>query len=88
MVRAAQLQPQTRFSDTESRHTASLSPGAEWVSSFQVVGGTTLEVTIAQFWSSLGDSSLDVEVLFHGIECRPEAVLIDGAAGISRFSVA
>jgi hypothetical protein len=33
----------------------------------QVVGGGTLEVTLSQFWSSLGSSSLQLEMSFHGL---------------------
>jgi hypothetical protein len=33
----------------------------------QVVGGGTLEVTLSQFWSSLGSSSLQLELSFHGL---------------------
>ena len=85
MVRASQLQPHTRFSNTEYRGTPSLSPGIEWTAPFQVVGGSTLEVTVAQFWSSLGEGSLAVDVLFHGVECTPAALTLDGASGVQRF---
>ena len=87
MVRASQLQPHTRFSNTEYRGTPSLSPGIEWTAPFQVVGGSTLEVTVAQFWSSLAEGSLAVEVLFHGVECTPAALTLDGAAGVQRLFV-
>jgi hypothetical protein len=41
--------------------------------SLQVVGDTTLELTVAQFWSALGGSSLDLELSFHGIMAQPAA---------------
>lgn len=33
-----------------------------------VVGGATLELTVAQFWSSLGAASVEVELSFHGVQ--------------------
>jgi hypothetical protein len=39
----------------------------------QVAGDTTLELTLSQFWSSLGDSSVEVELSFHGLDAQPAA---------------
>lgn len=86
MIRAAQLLPHTRFSDTEARSTASLPPGTEMAVPFKATGAATLEVTLAQFWSSRGQSSLDVEVSFYGIEA-PSSVHLNGCAGISKFYI-
>ena len=36
------------------------------------VGGTTLEVCLAQFWSALGDSTIDLELSFHGLSASPQ----------------
>jgi hypothetical protein len=46
--------------------------------SLQVASGATLELTLAQFWSSLGAGRLRVEIVFHGIEARRE-VFLDGS---------
>ncbi len=46
-----------------------------------MVGGATLEITSAQFWSSAGDSSLEQEVEFHSVVADPASVFIDGTAG-------
>lgn len=86
MIRAAQLLPHTRYSDTETRTAASLAGGSEMSVPFKVVGSATVEITIAQFWSSLGDSGLDVEVAFYGVEA-PEAVLLDGPSGVTKFHI-
>ena len=86
MIRAAQLLPHTRFSDTEKRSATALAARTELAIPFPVVGGATLEVTLAQFWSSLGESSLEAEVAFYGIEA-PETVLLDGGAGISKLYI-
>jgi hypothetical protein len=44
-----------------------LAPGAEHTAAMAVIGGSTLELTLAQFWSSGGASSLAAELAFHGV---------------------
>lgn len=51
MLRATALLPHTRYSDTEWRSVAQLPAHAETTAAFWVTGGTTLELTLAQFWS-------------------------------------
>ncbi|KAG4998232.1 hypothetical protein JHK85_029671 [Glycine max] len=50
---------------------------------FRVVGGQTLELVIAQFWSSgIGSpetTSIDLEVVFHGIKVNKEEIVLDGS---------
>ncbi|KAK7270859.1 hypothetical protein RJT34_26343 [Clitoria ternatea] len=50
---------------------------------FKVVSGQTLELVIAQFWSSgIGShetASVDFEVVFHGIKVNQEEVILDGS---------
>lgn len=51
------------------------------VRAVQVAGGGTLEITLGQFWSSLGESSLDAELEFHGAVAEPSSISLDGSAG-------
>ncbi|KAF6251901.1 subtilase family-domain-containing protein [Scenedesmus sp. NREL 46B-D3] len=96
MVRATQLLPDVRYSDSEYRTTLTLSPNSEYTTAFKVAGDATLELTLSQFWSSLGDSSMEVELSFHGLDAQPAAgvlgvggpaaaagagLLLQGAAG-------
>ncbi|XP_047168815.1 tripeptidyl-peptidase 2-like isoform X2 [Vigna umbellata] len=50
---------------------------------FSVVGGQTLELVIAQFWSSgIGShetTRVDLEVMFHGIKVNQEEIVLDGS---------
>lgn len=79
MLRATQLLPQTRYSDTEARAYVTLAAYAAHHMSLEVAGGGTLEITLSQFWSSLGPGALDVQVKFHGIVMNPGSViLLDG----------
>ena len=81
MVRATSIVPHTRYGDTEHRAFVQLAPGgggtgggtggtgggAESVATFGVVAGKTLEVTVAQFWSSLGNCQVHMSLCFHGV---------------------
>ena len=80
MLRATQILPHTRYSDTEARAYASLAAHARHVMNFKLTGASTLEITLSQFWSSLGEGSLDVEVAFHGVGVQGSGVI----AGPSR----
>lgn len=58
-----------------------LSPAA--LPRFRLVAGGTLEVTLSQFWSSLGQGDLDVSLSFHGLEarCPGGGAFLDGSHG-------
>jgi tripeptidyl-peptidase-2 len=45
-----------------------------------------MEITLAQFWSSLGPGLLKVDVVFHGIEARRE-VFLDGSRHNAKLSI-
>lgn len=47
----------------------------------QVVGDATLELTLSQFWSNLGSSSIEVEVSFFGLTAEPVAAVAGGGSG-------
>ena len=51
---------------------------AEHVLHFRALQSTTLEITMAQFWSSLGEGRISAEIVFHGIELQ-QNVLLDGS---------
>ena len=67
LLRATQILPHTRYSDTEARTHVSMGAHARQVMSFRLTSSATLEITLSQFWSSLGEGNLDVEVAFHGV---------------------
>ncbi|XP_050220637.1 tripeptidyl-peptidase 2 isoform X2 [Mercurialis annua] len=50
---------------------------------FPVVGGQTMELAIAQFWSSgIGShetTAIDFEIVFHGIDINKEDIMLDGS---------
>jgi tripeptidyl-peptidase-2 len=120
LIRATQVVPDVRYTDSELRTNLTLAPNSEWATAFkvclmccgcalalltvlfcvsscepdrlpcavhglptQVVGETSLELTLSQFWSSLGASSIDVELSFHGIGVTPAAAATGSTAGVA-----
>lgn len=99
MIRATQLLPHTRYSDSEGhRSYTQLPPHGDHLVAFSVAAGGTLELTLAQFWSSLGGVTLEVDLTFHGVLVEPAVggagggsgggsgvVVIDGASGAAKI---
>ena len=52
------LYPQTPFPQTEFEKYYSIGTKDQFINRINVVSGTTLEITVAQFWSSLGTSKV------------------------------
>ncbi|XP_041002868.1 tripeptidyl-peptidase 2-like [Juglans microcarpa x Juglans regia] len=86
-VDAVQICPLQRPKKWESVVTFS-SPAAKSFA-FAVVGGQTMELAIAQFWSSgIGSHEITVvefEVVFHGININKEEVVLDGSEAPTRI---
>lgn len=87
MLRATQILPHTRYSDTEARTYCSLGAHARHVMSFKLSPASTLEVTLSQFWSSLGEGNLDVEVAFHGVGVVQGSGVIAGPSRSAKVQI-
>ncbi|XP_021765110.1 tripeptidyl-peptidase 2-like [Chenopodium quinoa] len=88
-VDAVQLSPLKRYMKTESVVTFS-SPSAQTFS-FAVEGGKTIELAIAQFWSSGTGSqeltTVDFEIAFHGFKIKNEEIVLGGSEAPTRIDV-
>ncbi|RMF86238.1 MAG: hypothetical protein D6744_00060, partial [Planctomycetota bacterium] len=78
LVHAVQLLPGRTPKEGEFKRYIWMSPGGEEVVSFRVVGRRTLELALAQYWSSLGESEFEFELSFHGVTPDDQHVLVDG----------
>jgi tripeptidyl-peptidase-2 len=82
MVHALQIVPGQSFEESQFLDFLGLEPGGSSVHSFDVVPGRTLEVCLARYWSSLGETQLHYELTFRGLQ--PDAFDItlpgDGSA--------
>ncbi|KAG2453913.1 hypothetical protein HYH02_002116 [Chlamydomonas schloesseri] len=73
LLRGTQLRPDSSYRQHELRTQVTLSGGSEYNTSWEVVGACTLELTLAQFWTSAGASQLEtVELSFYGLELGAE----------------
>ncbi|XP_057424626.1 tripeptidyl-peptidase 2-like isoform X1 [Lotus japonicus] len=65
------------------RNVISFSSPAAKSFTFRVIGGQTLELVIAQLWSSgIGShetTNVDLEVVFHGVQVNQEEIVLDGS---------
>ena len=64
-------------------------PGAHacHVMSFMLTSAATLEITLSQFWSSLGEGNLDVEVAFHGVAVVQGSGVIAGPSRSAKVQI-
>ncbi|MBZ0269705.1 S8 family serine peptidase [bacterium] len=87
VVHTVQLEPGMQWDAHASELWRWYDPGQERVHSFAVEGGRTLEVTLAHYWSSLGDADFSFHLTFHGLDPREEHLFVDGAFPAARSSV-
>ena len=87
VLHTVQLRPGRSFSEDQSRSYMTLRPGAEVVHSIPVVPGRMLEVCLAQYWSSLGQSSVNCSVRFHGIVPDQREVTLTAGQGGTRVNL-
>ena len=67
VMHTVQEVPGQTFSEGGTRQYITVRGQSTQVQSFSVTGGHTMELAIAQFWSSLGQTEVQVDVTFHGI---------------------
>jgi tripeptidyl-peptidase-2 len=67
MYHVLQCREGLSFRESEKRDMVTLEPNKEATYSLPVVGGRTVELCLAQFWSSLGETWLDGQVKFRGL---------------------
>lgn len=79
VLHAQQLSPGRHFKEDNFEAWLDMDPGETVSRSFAVMGGRTLELALAQYWSSLGQGSFDVELAFHGLVPDSTQVHFDGA---------
>ena len=62
-------------------------PPTEYAVSMQVVGGVTMEVTIAQWWASIDQTEASLTVEYFGLVPSTETLLLDGRALFSELTI-
>ncbi len=75
------------FEEAESGTYFQLIPEVETVHAFPVVGERTLEVTLGQYWSILGNSTLEYSVHFHGLQPDDASLTLFSGQGTTEVTV-
>jgi len=86
MLHAIQLIPKESYNFSELKNYLSIYPRDQKVLQMSVKGGHTLEITLGQFWSSLGDSAVNLRVEFSGITMNDEVTLFEPVGHINMAS--
>lgn len=88
MLHCAHALKGTRADEVERNSRVVMTSHAHRTESLYVVQGSTLEIALAQFWSSAGETQgVTLKVDFHGIVPSPQSVTVDGAGGPRRVDV-
>ncbi|MDG2128560.1 MAG: S8 family serine peptidase [Fuerstiella sp.] len=83
IAHAMQMNPGRAFRHSETRKYVALKPDEESYLMISVTEGRTLEVCLAQYWSSLGTSRLEYDLTFRGVSLASPLVFGAGDASAS-----
>ncbi|GBG25276.1 Tripeptidyl-peptidase 2 [Hondaea fermentalgiana] len=89
-VHCLQMRQQGNYRDDELSTAIALrqEPTAAGSRAMAVQGGGTVEICVAQYWSSLGSGPIDIEVRFAGVTPMPSKLSIGAqSAGVARVDV-
>ncbi|XP_014663971.1 PREDICTED: tripeptidyl-peptidase 2-like [Priapulus caudatus] len=94
VLHAVQLAPQTTHKDNEFYKFVNLSDLGETTQSFNVRGGSTLELCISKWWASIGCVEVDYTLSFSGLQVasreinmKKRSFIQHAAEGIARIDV-
>ena len=87
IVHATQLLPDRPYTDTNLRKYITFEDDPRSLVSIPAFGGRVMELTIAQYWSSLGQGVYDVTVSAHGLVPSSTPVMMDGNRQTTRVDV-
>ncbi|MEE3001706.1 MAG: S8 family serine peptidase [Planctomycetota bacterium] len=87
VVQATQLLPDRPYTDTNLRRYITLDDDDRSLISVPAIGGRVMELTIAQYWSSLQAGDYQVTVSAHGLVPSSNPVSIDGNRLTTRVDV-
>lgn len=88
VLQTQQVVPETRHQDTQKQTYVTLTPDVWLTRTFSVSPGRTLEVCLSQYWSSLGSSNVESELVFHGLSSNQQTVTLTAGATTVPWEVA
>lgn len=87
LIHPVQLLDGESFSAADHRSYVRLVPGEEKTQSFAVQGGRTLELVMSQYWSSMGDSTLDFDIQFHGLSSSDASITLASTQPVAKINL-
>ncbi|MCH2149142.1 MAG: S8 family serine peptidase, partial [Phycisphaerales bacterium] len=87
IVHATQLLPDRPYTDTNLRRYVTFGDDRRSLVSIPAVGGRVMELTIAQYWSSLDEGVYDIKVSAHGLVPSADPISMDGNRQTTRVDV-
>ena len=81
VLHAVQLLPHAAYRDVEVQKYFNLIPSQTTATSIRVHSGFTCEVDLARYWSTTGDTAVEVEIEFRGFRPIPDVVHLTAGAG-------
>lgn len=86
-VHTVQVADGETFEKHQFQEYVTLRPGESTTKSFAVEPGLTLELCLAQYWSSLGEGPLESEVRFRGLRPDQREIVLSEADATQRVTV-
>ncbi|XP_076435935.1 tripeptidyl-peptidase 2-like isoform X2 [Babylonia areolata] len=86
-VHALQLQPQKGYETHEFEKFFNVSETGETTQAFPVVPSRTLELCVAKWWASHGETTITYTLTFQGAQLMHRAPVMQACLGISRFDL-
>ncbi len=87
VVQTVQLLDEQSYATNQAKQYVWIDQAGDFTRSLAVEGGGTLELTVAHYWSSLGDGDFDVSLTFHGIEPSTRSLILDGGSLITPVDI-
>lgn len=87
VVHATQLEDGRPFTDANVRKYVRFEDDARELVSIPAIGGRTMELAIAQYWSSLEEGVVDVTVTARGLVPEADPIVLDGNRRVTTVDV-
>ena len=84
-IHSLQIFRGTPYRDNEKQTYITLTPGSQHVVSWPVHEGVTMELCVARFWSTIGDTSCNITLQFGGVVPSLAEVVITGGTKVSNL---
>jgi tripeptidyl-peptidase-2 len=87
VLHAIQLLPHTPYREVQKHTYLPTYPGQTEVQSIRVEGEGPIEIALAQFWNSLGNTTCSVELSFRGVSPLASPIVLHGGCGYAKSIV-